>query len=64
MVLIDLLFGMGKCYYPRMFLEECKYIVNERKVNRHITKDLETSSDNSDKEDSVHSDILTNKAII
>ena len=47
-----------------MFLEECKYIVNERKVNRNITKDLETSSDNSDKEDSVHSDILTNKAII
>ena len=50
--MIDLLSEMGKDHFPQLFLEECKYIVKERKVNRHITRDLETSSDNSDKEDS------------
>ena len=53
--MIDLVFEMGKDHYPRVFFEECKYIVKERKVNRHITKDLETSSDNFDKEDSDYS---------
>ena len=28
---------MGKNYYPQVFLEECKYIVKEKKVTRHIT---------------------------
>ena len=31
-VLIDSVFKMGKNYYPRVFLEECKYIVKEKKV--------------------------------
>ena len=34
-------------YYPQMFLIECKYI--EKKVVRHITKDIESfSSDSND----------------
>ena len=36
-------------YYPEVFLKECKFI--ERKVVRHITDDLETSSDDSDDSD-------------
>ena len=36
--LIDSVFKMGKNYYPQVFLEECKYIVNEKEVTRHITE--------------------------
>ena len=28
-----------------MFLEECKHLVKEKEVTRHITEDLENSSD-------------------
>ena len=30
-ILIDSVFGTGKNYYPQVFLEECKYIVKEKK---------------------------------
>ena len=33
-------------HYPQVFLKECKYI--EKKVVRHITDELEGSSDDSD----------------
>ena len=33
-----------------MFLEECKYVVNEKKLHNYITDDVQISSD-SDKED-------------
>ena len=33
-----------------MFLEECKYIVKEKKMPRHINDDLEIFSDDSDKQ--------------
>ena len=39
-----LFFKMGKKYYCQEFLEECKYIVKEKEVTRHITKDLDISS--------------------
>ena len=39
-VFIDLVFKMEKKYYPQVFLEECKCIVKEREVTRHITEDL------------------------
>ena len=35
---------MGKKYYRQEFLEECKYIVEEKEVTRYITKDLDISS--------------------
>ena len=35
-------------FYPKVFLKECKYI--EKKVARHITDDLESSSVDPDKE--------------
>ena len=42
---------MGKNDYPQVFLEECKYIVKENKLTRHITKDLEFFPDESNKSD-------------
>ena len=33
-----------------MFLEECKYIIEEKKMRRYISVDLEISSDDSGKE--------------
>ena len=40
-----------KNYYVQVFLEECKHIVKEKEVTRHITEDLEISDEeNSDKE--------------
>ena len=32
---------MGKHYYRQVFLEECKYIVKENEVIKHIAEDLE-----------------------
>ena len=31
-----------------MFLEECKYIVKEKEVTRHITENLEIFSDSDE----------------
>ena len=42
---------MGKNYYPQVFLEECKYIIKENEVIRHITEDLQISSDDSGESD-------------
>ena len=39
---------MVKNYYFQLFLEECKYIVKEKEVTRHITRDLKISSGNSE----------------
>ena len=50
MILIDSAFKMGKNYFLSI-LEECKYIVQEKEVTRHITKDLQSFSDESDEYD-------------
>ena len=55
--MIDSVYRKGKDYYPQVFLEECKYVVKEKKKSKFITDNIETSSDdsdtgNSDKEDS------------
>ena len=44
-VLIDSVFKIGKNYYPQVFLEEFKSIVKEKELTRHITENLEISSD-------------------
>ena len=45
-----------KNYYPRLFLEECKYVVKERKITKYIIGNIKISSDsdreNSDEENS------------
>ena len=43
-------FKNGKKYYLQVFLEECKYIIEEKKVRRYNNDDLEISFDDSDKE--------------
>ena len=50
-VSIDSRFRTGKNYYPQVFLEECKYVVKEKKIPKYIIDDIEISSD-SDKENS------------
>ena len=50
-ILIDSVFRAGKNYYPQLFLEECKYVIKEKKMLEYITGDIEISSD-SDREDS------------
>ena len=34
-----------------MFLEECKFVVKEKRMPQYITDEIEISSDNSDRED-------------
>ena len=59
--MIDSVFRTGKNCYPQVVLEECKYVVKEKKIPNYITDDIEISSDshrensneeNSDKETS------------
>ena len=50
-ILIDSIFRTGKNYYSQVLLEECKYIVKEKKIPEYITDDIELSSD-SDRDDS------------
>ena len=46
--LIDSVFKIYENYYPQIFLEEFKYVVKKKEVTRHITEELEVSSDDSD----------------
>ena len=50
-ILIDSVFRTGKSYYPQVFLEECKYVVKEKKIPNYIIGNVEISSD-SDRENS------------
>ena len=63
-LLIDPVFRTGKNYYPEVFLEECKYVIKEKKIAEYITEDIKiycdsnwedsdkksSSEENSDKE--------------
>ena len=54
-ILINSVFRSGENYYPQVFLEEYKYVVEEKKPEKKmpefITDNIEISSD-SDREDS------------
>ena len=56
-ILINSVFRTGNNYYLRVFLEECKYVVKEKKISKYIIDDIEIFSD-SDREnsDEVNSD--------
>ena len=56
--MIDSVYKKDKNYYPQVFLEECKYIIKEKKksVKKFITDDIEISSDDSEKENSGEED--------
>ena len=51
-ILFDSVFRAGKNCYPKVFLEEYKYVVKEKKTSKYIIEDIEISPDESDKEDS------------
>ena len=51
-ILIDSIYRKDKNYYSKVFLEECKYVVKEKKTSKFITGDIETSSHDSDRENS------------
>ena len=61
-ILIDSVFRKVKSYYPKVVLEESKYVIKETKIPKHIIGNIEISSDfdkeNSDEEssDEVNSD--------
>ena len=59
-ILIDYFFRTSKNYYPQVFLEECKYLVKEKKIPKYIIDDTEISSDsnkkNSDEENTNEDD--------
>ena len=48
-ILVHSVFRTGKNYYPKVFLEECKYIVKKKMFN-YVPNDIKISSDDSDKE--------------
>ena len=50
-ILIDSVFRAGKNYLPQVFLEQCKYVVKEKKILKYIIDDIKISSD-SDRENS------------
>ena len=50
-ILIDSIIRIGNEYYSQVFLEECEYVVKEKKVPEYITDTIEISSD-SGREDS------------
>ena len=50
--LIDLVYRKDKNFYLKIFSEQCKYVVKEKKISKFITDNIEIFSDDSDKEDS------------
>ena len=50
--MIDSVYKIDKNYYPQVFLEECKYVVQEKKKSKFITDNIEIYSDDSDEENS------------
>ena len=50
-ILIDSVFRKGKNYYQQVFLEECRYVVKEKKIPKYIIDNIEIFSD-SDRENS------------
>ena len=53
----DSVIRVNKKYYPQTFLEECKYVIRENKMENLINDDLDLSSpDESDNESDNKSD--------
>ena len=46
--MLDSIFRTGRHYYTQVFLEECKYVIKEKKISRYIIDDAEISSDSDE----------------
>ena len=55
-IMLDSVIKANKKYYPKTFLEECKYVQEKIKIESHIDVDLdrydETDSDSNDERES------------
>ena len=52
-ILTDSILRTGKIYYPKVHLEECKYVIKGKKMSKYITGDVEIAFDeNSDEQNS------------
>ena len=50
-------FRTGKSYFPQVFLQECNYIITEKKISNYIIDDVQNShEEGSSKEDSNEKD--------
>ena len=51
MIMLDSVIRANKKYYPKKFLEECKYVIKKNKMENFFRGDLDlSSSDESDNE--------------
>ena len=48
-ILIGSVSKMGKNYHPEVFLEECKYVVKEKRIVKYIIGNIEIYSDSDRK---------------
>ena len=56
-IMIDSVIKANKKYYPQTFLEECKYIQENIKIENYINEDLENSESGSDSNNETESGI-------
>ena len=56
-IMLDSVIKANKKYYPQTLLEECKYVLEKTKIDKHIDEDLEKSESDSDSNDETESDI-------
>ena len=56
-IMLDSVIRGNKKYYPKTFLEECKYVQEKIKIENHIDEDLEKSEWDGDSNDETESDI-------
>ena len=48
--MIDFVFKLIRNYYLQLFLEECKFIVKEKKIRKYINNDYDSKKKSSDEE--------------
>ena len=56
-IMLDPVIKANRKYHPQTFLEECKYVQENIKIESHIDDDFEKSESNSDSDDETESDI-------
>ena len=56
-IMLDSVIKANKKYFPQTFLEECKYVQEKIKIEKHIDQDLEKSESDSNSNDETESDI-------
>ena len=44
LILINSVLRTGESYYPQVFLEECNYVVKEKKISKYIIDNIKISS--------------------